>query len=115
MRRRAGLDLDEFQAYWRDRHGPLMAGFATDLDVLRYVQVHTIPNEDHSRLWGPRGQMEDPYDGVAEVWWESLTSLQNALASKPGQAAGVALLADERTFIDLARSPIWLSYEYPPR
>ncbi len=113
LRRRSGLDLDEFQTYWRDQHGPLMASFSTDLQVLRYVQVHTIADEDHSRLWGPRGQMEEPYDGVAEAWFESLDTFRDAMGSEPGQAAGRALIEDERTFIDLARSPIWLNYEYP--
>ncbi|MCP5025391.1 MAG: EthD domain-containing protein [Actinomycetia bacterium] len=113
LRRRAGLDLDEFQSYWRQEHGPLMASFSTDLQVLRYVQVHTIAGEDHSRLWGPRGEMEEPYDGVAEAWFESRDALLAALGSKAGQAAGGALLDDERTFVDLARSPIWANYEYP--
>jgi uncharacterized protein (TIGR02118 family) len=112
LRRRPDLSLAEFQEYWRLRHGPLMAGFATDLDVLRYVQVHTL-DEDHSRIPGPRGEMEPPYDGVAEVWWESRDAFVAATGSDAGQAAGAALLADEATFIDLPRSPIWLCYEYP--
>jgi uncharacterized protein (TIGR02118 family) len=113
LRRRPGTSTEEFQTYWRERHGPLMAGFATDLDVLRYVQAHTIADEDHSRLHGRRGQMEEPYDGVAEAWWESRDAFIAAVGSDEGRAAGAALLADEKTFIDLPNSPIWLNYEYP--
>jgi len=112
MRRLPGTTLQEFQDRWRLRHGPLMAGFASDLDVLRYVQVHTL-DEDHSRLPGRRGRMEEPYDGVAEVWWESRDRFVAATSSTAGRAAGAALLEDEQEFVDLPNSPIWLNYEYP--
>ncbi len=113
LRRRPELSLTDFQDYWKTSHGPLMAGFASDLGVLRYVQAHTIADEDHSRLPGRRGQMEAPYDGVAEVWWESKQAFLAATSSPAGRTAGKALIDDERTFIDLASSPIWANYEYP--
>ena len=36
MRRRAGLDLEEFQAYWSEQHGPLVAGHAHTIGLRRY-------------------------------------------------------------------------------
>ena len=33
------------------------------------------------------------------------------MTSPEGQAAGLALLEDERKFIDLARSPLWFGEE----
>jgi hypothetical protein len=60
-----------------------------------------------------RGGMEPPYDGVAELWWESEETLTGALATAAGQAAGAALLEDERRFIDLPNSPLWFAHEYP--
>ncbi|MDG2114829.1 MAG: EthD domain-containing protein [Actinomycetota bacterium] len=112
IRRRSDLSREEFQTYWRTHHGPLMASFSTDLDVLRYVQCHTT-DDDHSRLWGRRGQMEEPYDGVAEVWWASRDAFTAASATDAGRAAGAAMLADEHNFMDLANSNMWASYEYP--
>ncbi|MDO8321897.1 MAG: EthD domain-containing protein, partial [Phenylobacterium sp.] len=52
-----------------------------------------------------------PYDGVAQLWYESLEAL-GALMTKPAaQAAARLLLEDERKFIDHARSPLWWGQE----
>jgi hypothetical protein len=48
---------------------------------------------------------------VAELWWDSLEDLIAGYSSEPGQAAGVELLEDERRFIDLPNSPLWLGEE----
>lgn len=113
LRRKAELSLDDFQQYWRESHGPLVASVADDLDMLRYVQVHTLGDHDHSRLAGPRAPMEVPYDGVAEVWWRSKQALIDATRSTSGRTADATLLADETRFIDLANSAVWFNYEYP--
>jgi hypothetical protein len=52
------------------------------------------------------------YDGVAELWWDSLDDLAAATASDAGRTASLELLEDERRFIDLARSPLWLGREH---
>lgn len=109
LRRRPDLSLEKFQQYWREQHGPLVASHAQRLNILRYIQVHTLEESITERMGGERGTMEIPYDGVAELWFESEASL-GAVAD--GEAARV-LLEDEREFIDLPRSPLWLAYEYP--
>ena len=60
-----------------------------------------------------RASREAPemYDGVAELWWDSLDDLMAPGQTEEGRAAGLALLEDEREFIDLPRSPLWLSEE----
>ena len=113
LRRKAGLSLDEFQDYWRRKHGPLVASFAEDLNILRYVQTHTIEDGSNEAAQKARGDMEPHYDGVAELWWSTEAELEAAIASDAGQKAGAALLEDEATFIDLPTSPLWFAYEYP--
>jgi uncharacterized protein (TIGR02118 family) len=113
LRRKAGMSLAEFQDYWLKRHGPLVAGFATDLDILRYVQTHTIDGPGNEAAQRARGDMEPHYDGVAELWWETEAALEAAMVSEAGRHAGAALLEDEQRFIDLPNSPLWLAYEYP--
>jgi uncharacterized protein (TIGR02118 family) len=113
LRRAPGLTREEFQEYWRRRHGPLVAGFAGDLELIRYVQTHTVASSGAEAARRARGTMEPEYDGVAELWWESESALESAMASEAGRAAGAALLEDERRFIDLPQSPLWLAHEYP--
>jgi uncharacterized protein (TIGR02118 family) len=113
-RRKAEMSLEEFQSYWLNTHGPLVASHASDLNILRYVQNHTIDSPINDAMNQARGgEMEPPYDGVAELWWENDEILAEALQSEAGAAAGAALLEDENRFIDLPHSPLYMAYEYP--
>ena len=113
LHRLPSLSRDEFQRYWREQHAPLVARHAATLRIRRYVQMHSLADGDpvNAGLRALRGGPED-YDGVAELWWDSLDDLAAATASDEGRAASLALLEDERRFIDLARSPLWLGREH---
>lgn len=111
LRRRSELSLEEFQSYWLDKHGPLVRSHAETLKIRRYVQVHTTTTPFNAALQGSRGG-PDAYDGVAELWWDSIEELTAAASTPEGQAAGRELLSDERTFIDLENSPLWLAQEH---
>ena len=113
LRRKPGMSLDEFQTHWRTVHGPLVASHAFDLDCLRHVQCHAIEIEDRPESSGARGVMEPPYDGVIEMWWDDIETLERALATNEGKQAAAELLEAERDFIDLPASPLWFNYEYP--
>jgi uncharacterized protein (TIGR02118 family) len=113
LRRQPHLSLQEFQQYWLEKHAPLVASFASDLGILRYVQTHRFDDNSHEGAMRARGPMEPPHDGVAELWWESEKQLSAILESDAGSAAAAALLADEAKFIDLPNSPLWFAHEYP--
>jgi hypothetical protein len=113
LRRKSGLSLAEFQRYWREVHGPLVAKHAVTLNILRYVQVHTLEDPVNDQLAGARGAMEPPYDGVAELWWTNREALAATVGNAAGRAAAAELLEDEQRFIDLPNSPLWFAYEYP--
>jgi uncharacterized protein (TIGR02118 family) len=114
LRRRPEHSLESFHDYWRNEHGPLVASFQTTLRIAKYVQVHRLDDPINDSAAAARdGVMEPPYDGVAELWWESEEDLVAASGSDAGRAAGAALVADEARFIDLAASPLWLAHEYP--
>lgn len=113
LRRKPALSLAEFQRYWREEHGPLVASHAQRIGALRYIQVHRLDDEINGLMAEQRGGMEAPYDGVAELWWDSEEALVDVLAKDSGQAAAAALLEDERRFIDLPNSPLWFAHEYP--
>ena len=85
FKRRAGMDVDEFQAYWLTRHPEVVTKLG---GVRRYVQSHT-------RL-GAYRDGEPVYDGTAELWFDDTAALR-ALRETPEMAA---VQADEARFID---------------
>ena len=109
MRRKPELTREEFQRYWREQHGPLVAGLAGPLGVQRYSQLHTLEDGSSDPLRAARGGMQEPFDGVAELWFNSLDDLTGPDAVE----AGSQLLEDEKHFIDLPNSPLWFAHEYP--
>ena len=111
LRRLPQLSREEFQRTWRQDHAPLVEKHRDALRIRRYVQLHTLDDPLNEALRASRGGPE-PYDGVAELWWDSLEELSAAMATPEGAAAGAALLEDERRFIDLERSPLWLGREH---
>lgn len=112
VRRRSELDPEEFSRYWREQHAPLVARHAEALRIRRYVQTHRVSNDLDGALGEARGTQVEPYDGVAELWWEGFEELQAVLADDAGQRAGAELLEDERRFIDLSASTLWFGTEH---
>ncbi len=108
LHRKPGMTLEEFQQYWLDHHGPLVKGFAATLGIQRYIQVHTRPAQS-ARLADPiRGEMGEPFDGVAELWFDR----ERATGSdEERRAASRALAEDEAHFIDFSRSAMWRGEE----
>ena len=84
--RKPGLSVEEFQRYWRETHGPIAARVP---GLRRYAQCHTLPV-----LYG--GENAPAYDGAAELWFDDLDALREAMRSPQVQAAR----EDERNFID---------------
>jgi uncharacterized protein (TIGR02118 family) len=111
IRRLDGMTREEFQRYWREEHAQLVKRHAAVLRVRRYVQTHARDTDLDDALAGSRGSEPRQYDGVAELWWDSIDDLVQAATSEEGQTAQQALLEDERRFIDVANSPIWLGEE----
>jgi uncharacterized protein (TIGR02118 family) len=110
LHRLPALTREAFQDYWRERHAPLVARHAGILRIRRYVQCHALTVPFNDAIRASRGAPE-MYDGVAELWWDTLDDLMASGASEASRAAGLELLEDERKFIDLARSPLWLGEE----
>jgi uncharacterized protein (TIGR02118 family) len=111
LKRLPHLSREEFQRHWRERHAPLVREAAPALGIRRYVQVHALASPLNERFRAGRGAPE-AYDGVAELWFDSVDALVTAGGTPEGRAASRRLLEDERRFIDLAQSPLWLATEY---
>jgi len=116
LTRKAGLTREAFQDYWLNTHGPLVRKHAGVLRIKRYVQLHSgDPALSEalraSRMLGDLSLAPTTYDGVAQLWWESLDDLA-AGQSEEAAEAGRALLEDEEKFIDFSRSPLWFGEEH---
>ena len=112
LRRRSDMTREEFQAYWRDRHAPLVSRHSEVLRIRRYVQTHTRASEVSAAQSAARGSEADVYDGQAELWWDSLDDIVAAVSTPAGQQAAGELLEDERRFIDHELSPLWIGEEH---
>jgi uncharacterized protein (TIGR02118 family) len=110
VRRRTDLDPAEFHSYWRDQHGPLVRSLRPVLGIRRYVQTHRLETPLNDLLRASRSALE-PFDGVAELWWDDLDALVAATSSPEGSVAARTLLEDEARFIDLEHSALWLGEE----
>ena len=112
LRRLGKLSREQFQKYWFETHGPLVRKHAQALRIRRYVQVHTLDDPINGLLkQGRNGQ--EPYDGVAELWWDSREDMEKAFTTAEGRTAAQELLEDEKNFIDLPRSSLWIANERP--
>jgi uncharacterized protein (TIGR02118 family) len=109
LRRKSDMSLEEFQRYWREVHAPLVADRAEVLGIKRYIQAHTTMPEVIPALQERNGGSPEPYDGVAEIWIESLDAMGSE--DPAVQKAMADLLTDEGNFIDLAHSPLWIAQE----
>ena len=111
LKRKPGLSLEEFHDYWLNQHGPLVRSHQKALRMVRYVQVHAIETKLSAGMQGARNAPEG-FDGVAELWWESLEDLEASTSDPAAREAGRILLEDEAKFIDLPNSPLWFGEEH---
>ena len=111
VRKRADMSPEAFHKYWLEQHGNLVRRFAKTLRVKKYIQSHTIEPEINKALMKSRG-LAVPYDGITEMWWNNIESLNEASASLANQEAYSTLINDEAKFIDFSQSRIFLTEEH---
>lgn len=111
LRRLPSMSVAEFQRYWVTDHADLVRTQAAALRLRRYTQNHTFSDPRLAPAIDVRGGRIEPFDGVAELCWDSVEDLGEAMSTPEGLAAAGALLEDEKTFIDLPNSPLFFSTE----
>ncbi len=111
LRRRPDLTVAEFSRYWGEVHAPLVEARGSILGIRRYVQVRTVDASSlHKALQHRNGGAPEPFDGIAELWFDDMDAFV-AARHPEAQTAAIELLEDERRFIDLPNSPMWLGEE----
>ncbi|MDB5967865.1 MAG: ethyl tert-butyl ether degradation protein EthD [Hydrocarboniphaga sp.] len=104
------LSALQFQDYWKHQHAPLVRELAPILKIRRYIQTYPFFDEKLYTASKVRGGAAG-YDGVAELYWESIDDLRSTATDLDAIKAGRRLLEDERKFIDLPRSPLLFADE----
>jgi len=110
LKRLPQLSVQEFQRHWYEVHAPLVQKHQKALRIVRYIQLHSDLGPLTERLRAFRHSPE-PYDGVAEIWYESREALEGLGKDTSARAASRELLEDEKRFVDLSRSPIFAGEE----
>ena len=97
IRKKPGLSDEEFARYWRDVHGPIGARIQ---GLRKLVQSHAVTVPGDAR--------EPDFDGVAELWFDSIDALLAARESPQWRAS----TEDEVKFIDPDKSAYLVTEEH---
>lgn len=95
--KRPDLSDEEFFRYWKNIHGPIGASIPR---LRKLVQSHRI------NIQG--GKCPPAYDGIAELWFDTVEDLLAARQSPEWQAS----TADESNFIDHSRVAYFVTEEH---
>ena len=97
--RKKGVSDEEFYRYWRDKHGPLVAGLIPF--ARRYVQNHpeAFPGFTYDA------------DGIVEMWFDSVEDVQRYLQWRASVEA-YELKEDEDKFLDFKKTRRYLVHEH---
>ena len=102
LTRRPDLTHEQFGQYWKDKHASLVMSLDSfTSSVRRYIQQHSVDNV-------PGALPIAPYDGVAELWFDDLSS---ALTTFAHQDFASIVAKDEENFLDRTKTVIFLSSE----
>jgi uncharacterized protein (TIGR02118 family) len=111
LARRRDLTQAECHTTWLNDHGPLVASFSRTLNMAKYVQSHTIEPQTNARFQAAKGYMP-PLDGITEVWIPSLAVLERGGGTQAERDASMALVVDERRFVEMGESRCFLTREH---
>ncbi|MBD2022143.1 EthD domain-containing protein [Leptolyngbya sp. FACHB-36] len=116
LRKRSDLSDAEFHTFWRDVHGPFIRDLAQTLQATKYIQSHTLNTPVNVEIAKSRDLDPSAYDGVTEIWWESMDDFLAAVSTPEGQAAAKQYITDpdvgEVNFIDFSQSRAFLTEEH---
>jgi uncharacterized protein (TIGR02118 family) len=103
IKRKDGMSVEDFQRYWREKHGPV-AGRVPGLR--RYIQCQTLLQE-YERETPP------DYDGVEETWWDDVAAFERAKATAEYQATTADMGSFVGESMQLLEDEVSLKDAYP--
>lgn len=110
IKRNSKLSREAFLNYWHENHAELVKKNAPALRIKRYIQNSTLDHPLNDAIRSIKGHA-GYYDGVAELWWDSLEDMLAAASTPEGKAAQNDLFEDEKRFIEFGASCSWFTEE----
>ena len=110
--RRPDLTREQFFVRWRNEHATLVKRHAETLGIRRYVQSHRIESAALAGFKAMRDWPEAGFDGLTEIWLDSLEAFARSISTPEGRLANQALAADEAEFADQPRVIVFMSEEH---
>jgi hypothetical protein len=106
LRRPVSCSLEDFQTHWLEYHAQLLCRIRA---MRRYVQYHTLA-DDPALGAMPQAALsqEEPFDGAAAAWYDSVGALQTQRQNDPDTATAIE---DMAFFTDLSRTVSTLTEE----
>ena len=94
MKRRPGMTVEAFRAYYEDHHVPLVTEGARGMTryLRRYLDPHPHPET------GPPGEL--PYDVITELWFDDPSIFEGTLRHLTTNVMPRAIVEDEEKLFD---------------
>jgi len=99
IKRKIGMNFDEFKKYYLEKHAPLVKNSFPE--IRKYVINFAIQ----------RGK-ETPFDAITELYWDDLETLIRIAKSDLYKNS---IIPDEDKFIDRKSVQVVLTEEYPQK
>jgi len=102
LTKRADLTREQFSEYYEKKHWPLLESIPEVKQFAkRYVQQHNIGHV-------PPGVIAAPYDGISEVWFDSVEDLRRVVGT---EAWRNIVYKDNEEFLDTSKTVFMFSEE----
>ncbi|HIF09942.1 MAG TPA: EthD family reductase [Sneathiellales bacterium] len=109
--RRPDMTRTQFFDYWHTTHAAIALEHQKALRFVKYVQTHIGYDELNDIMRSDRN-CKPPFDGVAQLWWESYEDMAAGIESPEAQEAFRILQEDEFKFIDVPNMAIWMGDDH---
>jgi hypothetical protein len=109
--RRPDITPEAFYHYWLNIHGPKVRAVAEKIGARKYIQSHTCEPHINQAFIESR-DLQPPYDGITEVWWDDAEALSSGFGSEQGKVISQLLIEDEQNFLDVSRCTAFITREH---
>ena len=108
---RPGLSPMEFRNAWK-RYGELLRASLDTLGASEVELTTTLAVEANVELILSRDTAE-PFQAMAEIWWDNATVLEEALETPEGTALVERIREFQETFMDIPRCAFFFAFQEP--